>query len=77
VALSVGQQEVATGEISQNVGSAAVDTRAVVAALGDLASGVTQTRSSAQTVLAASEEVANATVILLGEVEGFLNTVVA
>jgi uncharacterized protein YdeI (BOF family) len=49
----------------------------VVAALGDVASGVTQTRSSAQTVLAASEEVENATVKLRGEVEDFLRTVAA
>jgi uncharacterized protein YdeI (BOF family) len=42
-----------------------------------LASGVTQTRSSAQTVLAASEEVENATVKLRGEVEDFLRTVAA
>jgi hypothetical protein len=36
---------------------------------------VTQTRSSAQTVLAASEEVENATVKLRSEVEDFLRTV--
>jgi len=51
--------------------------RAVVSALGDVASGVTQTRSSAQTVLAASEEVENATVKLRCEVEDFLRTVAA
>jgi hypothetical protein len=49
----------------------------VVAALGDVATGVTQTRSSAQTVLAASEEVEKATVKLRAEVEGFLSTVAA
>ena len=74
---AIGQQEVATGEISHNVASAAIGSKAVVAALGDVASGVTQTRSSAQTVLAASEEVENATVGLRGEVEDFLRTVAA
>jgi hypothetical protein len=49
----------------------------VVTALGDVAAGVTQTRSSAQTVLAASEEVENATVKLRSEVEDFLRTVAA
>jgi hypothetical protein len=38
---------------------------------------LTQTRSSAETVLAASEEVENATVMLRAEVEGFLSTVAA
>ncbi len=38
---------------------------------------MTQTRNSAQTVLAASEEVENATVRLRGEVEDFLRTVTA
>jgi methyl-accepting chemotaxis protein len=47
----------------------------VVAALGEVASGITQTRSSAQTVLAASEEVENATVTLRAEVERFLGEV--
>jgi methyl-accepting chemotaxis protein len=74
---AIAQQEAATGEISHNVASAAAGSKAAVAALGDLATGVTQTRSSAQTVLAASEEVENATVKLRAEVEGFLSTVAA
>ncbi|HYA05197.1 MAG TPA: PAS-domain containing protein, partial [Xanthobacteraceae bacterium] len=61
VALSVEQQDAATGEISHNVASAATGAKAIVAALGEVAGGVTQTRSSAQTMLAASEEVENAT----------------
>jgi methyl-accepting chemotaxis protein len=77
VAGSIGQQEVATGEISHNVAGAAVGTKAVVAALSDVATGVTQTRSSAETVLVASEEVEKATVKLRAEVEGFLSTVAA
>ena len=74
---AIAQQEAATAEISHNVASAAVGSKDVVVTLGDVASGVTQTRSSAQTVLAASEEVENATVRLRGEVEDFLRTVTA
>ena len=74
---AIAQQEVATGEISRNVASAAIGSKNVVATLGEVASGMTQTRSSAQTVLAASEEVENATVRLRGEVEDFLRTVTA
>jgi len=77
VAGAITQQEQATGEISHNVAGAANGAKAVVSALGDVASGLTQTRSSAQTVLAASEEVENATVKLRGEVEDFLGTVAA
>jgi hypothetical protein len=46
-------------------------------ALSELASGVTQTRSSAETVLAATEEVESATAKLRCEVESFLSTVAA
>jgi methyl-accepting chemotaxis protein len=78
---AIGHQEVATGEISQeishNVASAAAGSKDVVAALGDVATGLTQTRSSAETVLTASEEVENATVKLRAEVERFLSTVAA
>jgi methyl-accepting chemotaxis protein len=77
VAGAVEQQELATAQISRNVAGAAAGSKAVVAALGDVATGVTQTRSSAQTVLAASEEVEKATVKLRAEVEGFLSTVAA
>jgi methyl-accepting chemotaxis protein len=72
---AIGHQEVATGEISHNVASAAAGSKDVVAALGDVATGLTQTRSSAETVLTASEEVENATVKLRAEVERFLSTV--
>jgi methyl-accepting chemotaxis protein len=74
---SVERQELATGEISINVASAASESKVVVAALSDVASGVKQTRSSAETVLNASEEVMTATEKLCGEVEGFLRTVAA
>ena len=76
VAGAVEQQELATGQISHNVASAA-GSKAVVAALGEVATGVTQTRSSAETVLAASEEVEKATAKLRSEFEEFLGTVAA
>ena len=77
VAISVEQQELATGEISHNVASAANGAKAIVAALGEVAGGVTQTRGSAQTVLAATEQVEDATTKLRSEVEAFLSTVAA
>jgi len=46
-------------------------------ALGEVASGVTQTKSSAETMLSASEEVEDATAKLRREVEEFLATVAA
>jgi methyl-accepting chemotaxis protein len=77
VAISVEQQELATGEISHNVASAANGAKAIVAALGEVAGGVTQTRGSAQTVLDATEQVEHATTNLRSEVEAFLSTVAA
>jgi methyl-accepting chemotaxis protein len=77
VAVSVEQQELATGEISHNVASAANGAKGIVAALGEVAGAVTQTRGSAQTVLAACEKVENATAKLRSEVEAFLSTVAA
>jgi methyl-accepting chemotaxis protein len=75
VAASIEQQEAATGEISHNVASAAAGTKAVVAVLHEVAGGATQTRSSAETVLASSEAVEKATDNLRTEVEGFLSKV--
>ncbi len=77
VATSIDQQEAATGEISHNVASAAVGAKAIVTTLGEVAGTVTQTRSSAQTMLAASEDVEQATEKLRREVEEFLGTVAA
>ena len=45
---AIAQQELATGEISHNVASAAAGSKGVVAALGDVAIGVKQTRSSVE-----------------------------
>jgi methyl-accepting chemotaxis protein len=77
VAVSVDQQELATGEISHNVAGAATGAKSIVAALGEVAGGVTQTKRSTETMLAAFADVENATAKLRGEVEEFLATVAA
>ncbi|MGC1467595.1 MAG: MHYT domain-containing protein [Pseudolabrys sp.] len=75
VANSVQQQNAATGEISQNVAGAANGTREVVIVLDQVAGAVAKTRSSAETVLAASESVEIAAATLGEKVEGFLRSV--
>jgi methyl-accepting chemotaxis protein len=74
-AASVHQQSAATGEISQNVASAARGTKEIVTVLADVAGAATETRGSAQTVLACSEAVATAAGDLRTEVESFLQQV--
>jgi methyl-accepting chemotaxis protein len=75
VATSVQQQNAATGEITQNVTSAAHGTKEIVAVLGEVVGAATETRGSAETVLAASEAVEKAAGDLRTEVEGFLQKV--
>jgi methyl-accepting chemotaxis protein len=75
VAVSVEQQNLATGEISRSVASAAEGTNHVVAVLGEVAGAATQTRSSAEVVRDASEAVEHAVADLRLEVEGFLSKV--
>ncbi|HVV60211.1 MAG TPA: PAS-domain containing protein [Pseudolabrys sp.] len=72
VAASVEQQNAATGEISHNVASAAQGTSHVVAVLNEVAGAATETRSSAEIVLGASETVEDAVANLRAEVETFL-----
>jgi methyl-accepting chemotaxis protein len=72
VAASVQQQNAATGEITQNVTSAAHGSKEIVNALGEVAGAATETRGSAETVLTASEAVEKATNDLRNEVEKFL-----
>ena len=72
VAGSVEQQSAATSEISHNVASAAQGTGHVVSVLGEVSAAATQTRSSAQVVLGASETVETAVADLRAEVESFL-----
>jgi methyl-accepting chemotaxis protein len=52
--------------------SAAKGTKDIVVALDEVAGAATETRSSAETVLTASEAVEKATADLRGEVEKFL-----
>jgi len=75
VAVSVGQQNAATGEISHNVASAARGTAMVVSVLDEVAGAATATRASAETVLAASQSVESAVGNLRTEVESFLGKV--
>jgi NO-binding membrane sensor protein with MHYT domain/methyl-accepting chemotaxis protein len=75
VAVSMEQQNSATAEISQNVAGAAAGTRTMVSLLADVAGAATETRGSAQTVLAASQEVEEVSANLRAEVERFLEKV--
>jgi methyl-accepting chemotaxis protein len=77
VAASVEQQNAATGEISHNVASAAAGTTHVVSVLGEVTGAASETRTSAETVLGASETVATAVARLRQEVEDFLKKVAA
>ncbi len=74
-AASVHQQQAATGEISQNVMSAAQSAKEIVNVLGDVTGAATETRGSAEIVLAASQAVETAATNLRQEVEGFLQKV--
>ena len=75
VASAVEQQNAATGEISVNVANAAAGTRDIVHVLDDVTGAVSKTRSSADTVLMASEAVEAAGANLRERVEIFLRKV--
>jgi len=75
VAIAVEQQNAATGEISQNVTSAADGAKLIVAVLSEVAGATEESQQSAQTVFAASEMVEDAAAKLRGEVEDFLTKV--
>jgi methyl-accepting chemotaxis protein len=72
VSASVQEQNAATGEITQNVISAASGTKEIVSALTEVAGAAGETRGSAETVLATSQAVETAADDLRLEVEGFL-----
>jgi methyl-accepting chemotaxis protein len=72
VSSSIEEQNVATGEITQNVTGAAGGAKEIVAVLGEVAGAATATRGSAETALSASEAVEKAAGELRIEVEGFL-----
>lgn len=75
VAVSVGQQNTATSEISQNVVSAAQETKSVSAILTEVVGTVIKTDKSAALVLMASQSVEGATTDLRDRIEGFLSKV--
>jgi methyl-accepting chemotaxis protein len=75
VSAAVHEQNAATGEITQNVTGAASGTKEIVIALSEVAGAATETRGSAETVLATSEAVEKAADDLRVEVEGFLEKV--
>ena len=75
VSAAVEQQDAATSEISQNVTGAAGGAKMVVFVLNDVAGAATQTRQSAESVLATSQAVEAAAADLRHEVEGFLQRV--
>jgi len=72
VAASVEEQTAATGAISQNVASAAEGTKVIVGVLSQVAGSATGARSSAQTMLKASEVMETSASRLREEVENFL-----
>jgi methyl-accepting chemotaxis protein len=75
VSSSVSEQSAATGEITRNVSGAASGAKEIVSVLGEVAGAATETRSSAETALAASEAAEKAADDLRAEVEGFLQKV--
>jgi methyl-accepting chemotaxis protein len=75
IAASVQQQDAATAEISHNVGSVAEGTKLIASVLTDVSHAASEARTSAQTVLEASETVASGAANLRGEVERFLGKV--
>ena len=75
VALSLQQQDNATGEISDNVASAAQGAQGMVAVLDEVTSAVSDTRSAASKVLEASETVEAAAAGLQHRIESFLGRV--
>ncbi|HVZ54400.1 MAG TPA: PAS-domain containing protein [Pseudolabrys sp.] len=77
VSASVEEQGTATGEISQNVASAANGAKMVVSVLAEVSGAAGETRRSAEDVLTASQAVEQAAAELRREVEGFLARVAA
>ena len=75
VAASVGQQGAATGEISNNVESAAQGTKVVSSILEVVAGAIIKTNSSADVVLTSSLAVEEAAADLRNQVEDFLSKV--
>lgn len=77
VAESIQQQNAATGDISQNVASAAGGAKLIGSVLSEMAGATTETQQSAQRVLSAAESVEEAAADMRSEVESFLTKVAA
>ena len=77
VSSSVEEQSAATDEISNNVANAAEGAKLVASVLDKVAGAATETRASAEEVLAASQVVEGAVAELRREVESFLARVAA
>jgi methyl-accepting chemotaxis protein len=75
IAASVEQQNAATGDISQNVASAAAGTKVVVSVLEKVSGAVSKTGHSAGTMLSASQAVESAASDLRAKVDSFLHKV--
>jgi methyl-accepting chemotaxis protein len=75
VAKSVGQQSVATGEISRNVVDAAQETKVVSSMLEEVVGANAKTDKSADMVLTASQAVDAAVINLRERIENFLGKV--
>ncbi|MGB7037850.1 MAG: methyl-accepting chemotaxis protein, partial [Xanthobacteraceae bacterium] len=75
VAMSVQEQNAATGEISHNVTSAADGAKLIVSVLNEVVGATSDTQQSAQRVLAASASVEKITVEMRSEVDNFLSKV--
>jgi methyl-accepting chemotaxis protein len=77
VVTSVENQNAATSAISNNVANAAEGTKVIASVLGAVASAASETHTSSQTVLAASEAAEMAAIDLGNEIEAFLQNVAA
>jgi methyl-accepting chemotaxis protein len=75
ISAAVGQQQVSTGEISNNVAKAAAGTKSIAAVLQRVSAALSDMRGSADTVLVASEDFEKAAGKLRGSIDGFLSKV--
>jgi methyl-accepting chemotaxis protein len=75
VAASIEEQSATTGHISINVANAAQETNKVVEMLHEVVDAAVATRTSAETVLTASQAVESAVGTVRGEVEALLYSV--
>ena len=77
ISAAIAEQSAATGEIAHNIAGATAETTRITTALSGVDGAATETRSSAQTVLASSESVESAATQLRERVGRFLAEVAA